>query len=98
MRPHRFFFEPFLRSDNLVRLNTSLPVQGLDGTLAPFRSAAASALVITRNKEFSGSRTVQLDDFDEMDPSPSMQGLAALLAVLQQVIAALQLLAQLGGS
>lgn len=61
-RPHRFFFEPFLRSDNLVRLNTSLPGAGLDGMLAPFRSAAASALVITRNKEFSGSRGAALDD------------------------------------
>jgi hypothetical protein len=62
MRPHRFFFEPFLRSDNLVRLNTSLPGAGLDGQLAPFRSATSSGLVITRNKEFSGSRGVAFDD------------------------------------
>jgi dienelactone hydrolase len=60
--PHRFFFEPFLRSDNLVRLNTSLPGQGLDAQLAPNRSDASSGVVISRNKEFRGDRGVALDD------------------------------------
>ena len=52
--PHRFFFEPFLRSDALVRLNTGMPGQGLDAAVE--RSAAHSALVITRNREFRGDR------------------------------------------
>lgn len=52
--PHRFFFEPFLRRDNLVRLNTGVPGQGLDASVE--RNAAHTALVITRNKEFRGDR------------------------------------------
>jgi hypothetical protein len=41
--------------------------------------------------------TVQLNDFDEMAPSMQQQGLDALIAALQQLIAALQLLRQLFG-
>ena len=52
--PHRFFFEPFLRSDTLVRLNAGTPGQGLDAAIE--RNPAHSALVITRNLEFRGDR------------------------------------------
>jgi pimeloyl-ACP methyl ester carboxylesterase len=57
--PHRFFFEPFLRDDALVRLNTSNPGQGLDVFIE--RNAAHSALVINRNKEFRGDRGLESD-------------------------------------
>jgi pimeloyl-ACP methyl ester carboxylesterase len=57
---HRFFFEPFLRSDALVRLNTGMPGQGLDAAVE--RNPAHSALVITRNKEFRGDRDASSND------------------------------------
>jgi pimeloyl-ACP methyl ester carboxylesterase len=62
---HRFFFEPFLRSDTLVRLNTSVPGQGLDASIQ--RNAAHAALVITRNKEFRGDRDVSTNDVLSID-------------------------------
>ncbi len=82
MRPHRFFFEPFLRSDHLVRLNTSLPGQGLDGTLAPFRSPTSSGHVITRNKAFSGSRGVALDDVIRVNGTSVVNEVTARCCIL----------------
>jgi pimeloyl-ACP methyl ester carboxylesterase len=58
--PHRFFFEPFLRADNLVRLNSGVQGQGLDAFVQ--RNTQHSALVITRNKEFRGDRGPALND------------------------------------
>ena len=47
-RPHHFYFEPFMRSDYLIRLNTSAP-GGVGDYLD--RSPNHSNLVITRDKE-----------------------------------------------
>jgi len=47
-RPHHFYFEPFMRSDYLIRLNTS-PPGGVGDYLD--RSPNHSNLVITRDKE-----------------------------------------------
>lgn len=57
-RPHHFYFEPFIRSDYLVRLNTSPP-----GGIGDYmdRSDGHSNLVITRNKEFWGDQGVNND-------------------------------------
>jgi pimeloyl-ACP methyl ester carboxylesterase len=51
---HHFFFEPFRRSDALVRLNTSNPGQGIGASIE--RSPNHVALSISRNKEFRGDR------------------------------------------
>jgi len=56
---HSFYFEPFLRSDHLVRLNTSIPGEGIDAFIE--RDDAHAALSISRNKEFRGDRGAQSD-------------------------------------
>jgi pimeloyl-ACP methyl ester carboxylesterase len=56
---HHFYFEPFLRSDHLVRLLTSVPGQGLDALVD--RSPNHSALVVTRNKELWGDQGAESD-------------------------------------
>jgi pimeloyl-ACP methyl ester carboxylesterase len=53
-RPHSFYFEPFLRRDRLVRLNTANEGEGI-GRFVP-QSDATSAVSISRNKEFRGDR------------------------------------------
>jgi len=53
---HRFFFEPFLRSNSLVRLNTSVSGTGIDANIE--RNDAHVAIAVTRNKEFRGDRSV----------------------------------------
>jgi len=58
VRPHHFYFEPFMRGDHLVRLLTSPP--GGIGDLME-RNMTSAALVITRNKEFWGNDTVTND-------------------------------------
>jgi len=57
---HRFFFEPFLRGESLVRLHTGVPGQGIDANIE--RSPAHVALTITRNKEFRGDRSAAEND------------------------------------
>jgi len=59
-RPHSFYFEPFLRSDALVRLNTSEPGQGVGAFVE--QSEAAVALAISRQKEFRGDRGPREND------------------------------------
>jgi hypothetical protein len=51
---HHFYFEPFSRSDHFLRLNTSIPGQGLEA----FVPAAADRtnLVVTRQREFWGDQ------------------------------------------
>jgi len=52
VRPHHFYFEPFVRSNPFVRLLTSPP--GGIGDLME-RNLVSAALVINRNKEFWGN-------------------------------------------
>lgn len=54
-RTHRYYFEPFLRDDHLVRLLTSLPGQGTDGPIVS-RSDRHTALGIIRYKELWGDQ------------------------------------------
>jgi pimeloyl-ACP methyl ester carboxylesterase len=56
---HHFYFEPFQRSDYLVRLLTSEPNQGVDALIE--KAAGHSALVVTRYKELWGDQGSQSD-------------------------------------
>jgi pimeloyl-ACP methyl ester carboxylesterase len=56
---HHFFYEPFPRSDHLVRLNLSRPGQGLDARIE--RSPQHVALTVVRFKEFWGDQGAQND-------------------------------------
>ena len=56
--PHHFYFEPFIRSDYLIRLLTS-PPGGIGDQME--RNGNSSALVITRYKEFWGDQGVDND-------------------------------------
>lgn len=56
---HHFYFEPFSRSDHFVRLNTSLPGEGL-GAFVP-RSDASSGFVVSRQREFWGDQGTASD-------------------------------------
>lgn len=47
---HHFYVEPFVRTDHLVRLNTSVPGEGIDAFLPT--SANHTILSVNRNKEF----------------------------------------------
>jgi pimeloyl-ACP methyl ester carboxylesterase len=58
-RVHHFYPEPFVRSDDLVRLLTSNPGEGLD--LLVEKSERHSSLVITRYKEFWGDQGAEND-------------------------------------
>ena len=53
-RDHRFYYEPFVRSDDLVRLLAGTPGEGLD--LLVEKSDRHASLVMTRNKELWGIR------------------------------------------
>ena len=61
---HHFYFQPFLRSDHLVRLLTSVPGQGLD--LLREASDDHTGIGITRYKEMWGDQGA-LDDVLEID-------------------------------
>ena len=56
---HHFYFEPFPRSDHLVRLNTQEPGKGLDALLES--SDRQTDLVIVRYKELWGDQPGQND-------------------------------------
>jgi hypothetical protein len=56
---HHLYFEPFRRSDHLVRLLTSQPNAGVN--LLIERSERHSALTIVRNKEFWGDQGAESD-------------------------------------
>jgi hypothetical protein len=57
---HPFYYQPFIRSDYLIRLNTSLEPGG--GTSAHMdRSENHSNLIVSRNKEFWGDSGVDND-------------------------------------
>jgi len=57
-RAHHFYFEPFMRSDYFVRLQTS-PPGGIGDQME--RGPNSGALVITRQKEFWGDQGVDND-------------------------------------
>jgi hypothetical protein len=58
--PHPFYYEPFLRSDYLIRLNTSPePGGGISGTMD--RSPNHVNLVVTRSMEFWGDQGAEDD-------------------------------------
>ncbi len=54
-----FYFEPFLRSDYLIRLNNEVPGKGLGSHMD--MSDRHSDILITRNKEFWGDQGVDND-------------------------------------
>ncbi|TML91850.1 MAG: alpha/beta hydrolase [Actinobacteria bacterium] len=56
---HHFYFEPFVRSDNLIRLLTQEPGTGLDALRE--KSATTSALIFIRYKELWGDQGAQND-------------------------------------
>jgi pimeloyl-ACP methyl ester carboxylesterase len=56
---HHLYFEPFRRSDYLVRLLTSEPNQGVDSLIE--KSPGHSSLVVTRYKELWGDQGAQND-------------------------------------
>lgn len=56
---HHFYFEPFTRSDHFVRLNTSLPGQGLEAFVP--RSPASSGFVVSRQRELWGDQGAASD-------------------------------------
>jgi pimeloyl-ACP methyl ester carboxylesterase len=56
---HHFYYQPFLRSDHLIRLLTSEPGTGLGALIE--RSDNHSALVISRNKEWWGNQGAEND-------------------------------------
>jgi pimeloyl-ACP methyl ester carboxylesterase len=56
---HHFYFEPFPRSDYLIRLNTQQPGQGLDALQDV--SDRQTDLIIVRYKEFWGDQGAQND-------------------------------------
>ena len=56
---HHFYYEPFVRSDDLVRLLTSNPGEGLD--LLIEKSPRHARLVVTRNKELWGDQGAEND-------------------------------------
>jgi hypothetical protein len=58
MNDHHFYYEAFIRSNYLVRLNTSLP----DG-IASYMDTSEyhSNMVVNRNKEFWGDQDINND-------------------------------------
>lgn len=71
---HHFYTEPLIRDDDLVRLNTSLPDQGL-GALVE-RGPDHSSIVVTRYKEWWGDHPDQ-DDTLEIDGVNVLNGATA---------------------
>ena len=59
---HHIYLQPLIRSDHLVRLNSSLPDQGIGALIE--RGDNHSALVITRYKEFWGNHPTQNDTLE----------------------------------
>jgi hypothetical protein len=58
---HPFYYQPFIRSNYLIRLNTSRePSGGVSGTYMP-RDPRHSNLIISRNKEFWGDQGIDND-------------------------------------
>jgi pimeloyl-ACP methyl ester carboxylesterase len=57
---HPFYFEPFIRSNYLIRLNTS-PEPGGGASAGMDRSENHSNLVVSRNKEFWGDQGINND-------------------------------------
>lgn len=51
---HHFYFEPFSRSDHLLRLNTSRPGEGLGTYIPP--TDESSGFVVSRQREFWGDQ------------------------------------------
>jgi pimeloyl-ACP methyl ester carboxylesterase len=51
---HHFYFEPFSRSNHFVRLNTSLPGDGLEAFLP--RNPDYSNIIVSRQREFWGDQ------------------------------------------
>lgn len=71
---HHFYFEPFIRSDHFVRLNTSLPGSDLDAIIPD--SDETTNLVITRMREFWGDQgnandQLSIDGVDVIRPDTS---------------------------
>ncbi len=58
---HHFYYEPFFRSDYLIRLNTEEPGTGLGAVLESDLSDDTSALILIRYKEFWGDQGVEND-------------------------------------
>jgi pimeloyl-ACP methyl ester carboxylesterase len=57
---HPFYYQPFIRSDYLLRLNTSPePAGGVSGTME--RSQNHSNLIVSRGKEFWGDQGIDND-------------------------------------
>jgi pimeloyl-ACP methyl ester carboxylesterase len=54
-----YYFQPFIRSDDLIRLNTEIPGKGLSSHADT--SDRQSNLLITRNKEFWGDQGADSD-------------------------------------
>lgn len=57
---HHFYFEPRIRSDYFIRLNTSLPGQGLGDLMT--RNPDQTNLIVTRNREFLGDQSDGFND------------------------------------
>ena len=58
---HHLYYEPFFRSDYLIRLNTEEPGTGLGAVLESETSDDTSALILIRYKEFWGDQGVEND-------------------------------------
>lgn len=56
---HHFYFEPFLRDDHFVRLNTSLPGEGVSAAVPT--SASTTNINVVRNREFWGDQGAESD-------------------------------------
>jgi pimeloyl-ACP methyl ester carboxylesterase len=73
-RLHHFYMQPLIRSDYLIRLNTSPPEGGLAALVE--QSDDATAFVITRYKEWWGDRgdandTLEIDGTNILNPATS---------------------------
>jgi len=73
-RPHHFYFEPFMRSDYLIRLNTS-PPGGVGDYLD--QSPNHSNLVITRDKELR-SDPGEINDIIEVNGDNVLQAVTPI--------------------
>jgi pimeloyl-ACP methyl ester carboxylesterase len=73
-RPHHFYFEPFMRSDYLIRLNTS-PPGGVGDYLD--QSPNHSNLVITRDKELR-SDPGEINDIIDVDGDNVLQAVTPI--------------------
>jgi pimeloyl-ACP methyl ester carboxylesterase len=76
---HHFYYEPFLRSDHLVRLLTSVPGTGVDALIE--RSERHTSVVVSRYKELWGDQGAQ-NDVLEIDGANTVNAATAPLAEL----------------